>query len=76
MDAHRPIIPPAPPGFRAEDFTEGPVGEGFVSVSRKAHEEGVDVEDVLRHVNAAGWEVRAQGGQLWYRPAVVTRMGS
>jgi hypothetical protein len=71
-----PDFPRYPTAFAAESFLDsGPRAEGFLSVAMKAHEEGYTVEEALALISAEGWEVKAHRGQLWYRPAVVTRMG-
>jgi hypothetical protein len=71
-----PDFPPYPAAFRAEAFTDaGPRAEGFLSVASTAYEQGYTVDEALELIEEKGWEIRAHRGQLWYRPAVVTRMG-
>jgi hypothetical protein len=65
-------VPAYPDGFRAD---EGPRAEGFLPVGPRAAQEGRSVDEMLALIQTAGWEVRAYSGQLWYRPAIVTRMG-
>lgn len=68
-------FPSLPASFTASAFESGPRSEGFLPVASEASRQGISMDELLRTIQAQGFEVRAYSGALWYRPAVVTRMG-
>jgi hypothetical protein len=70
-----PSFDPNPPGWRAEDFTNEAEAEGFLLLSSFARESGSSEDAAIKEIHSTGWELRSFGGELWFRPAIVSRMG-
>ena len=64
---------PNPPGFRAEDLNLE--AEGFLPVTDLARKNGLTPDEAIKAIQRNGWELRAFGSTLHYRPAILTRMG-